>query len=102
MNASDSMLYDSSVMQALAPAPCSLGRWAASVRAACCRLEGLPCEPDVLAGQILSPGEQSHWISMRAVEKRRHEWLLGRCAAKQAVRLVMEQHLNRRPPWPIN
>ena len=27
---------------------------------------------------------------MRAVEKRRQEWLLGRCAAKEAVRSLLE------------
>jgi phosphopantetheinyl transferase/acyl carrier protein len=31
---------------------------------------------------------------MRAVEKRRHEWLLGRCVAKEAVRLLLERDLD--------
>ena len=31
---------------------------------------------------------------MRAVEKRRQEWLLGRCAAKQAVQSLLERNLD--------
>jgi len=31
---------------------------------------------------------------MPGVEKRRHEWLLGRCAAKQAVQSVLERNLD--------
>jgi phosphopantetheinyl transferase len=58
----------------------------------CCRLDALPREPNVLADLILSPAEADVWRSMRAVEKRRHEWLLGRCAAKDAVRLLVEKH----------
>jgi len=59
----------------------------------CCRLDALPLEPDLLADLILSPGEADVWRSMRAVDKRRHEWLLGRTAAKDAVRLLVEEHL---------
>ena len=33
---------------------------------------------------------------MRAVEKRRHEWLLGRCVAKQAVRSLLRRDVNVR------
>ena len=36
---------------------------------------------------------------MRAVDKRRHEWLLGRCAAKDAVRLLLEKPLGARLPY---
>jgi len=55
----------------------------------CCRLDAFPCEPDALAERILSPAEREYWRSMRAVEKRRHEWLLGRAAAKEAVRALV-------------
>jgi phosphopantetheinyl transferase len=34
----------------------------------------------------LNPKERSQWEGMKGVAKRRHEWLLGRCAAKDAVR----------------
>jgi phosphopantetheinyl transferase/acyl carrier protein len=82
MNALGSMVYDSSVTQARLP------------ESVCCRLDALPHEPTVLADLILSPDEREHWRSMRAVEKRRHEWLLGRCAAKQAVQSVLERNLD--------
>jgi phosphopantetheinyl transferase (holo-ACP synthase) len=59
-----------------------------------CRLDALPCEPGILADLILSPREREQWTSMRAVEKRRHEWLLGRCVAKEAVRLLLERDLD--------
>jgi phosphopantetheinyl transferase/acyl carrier protein len=52
----------------------------------------------VLADLILSPGELAHWKSMRAVEKRRQEWLLGRCAAKQAVGSLLERDLDLHLP----
>src|SRR5579863_9239213 len=58
----------------------------------CCRLDGLPVAASVLAQRILTPGEAKFWHSMRAVEKRRHEWLLGRSVAKDAVRLLVENH----------
>jgi phosphopantetheinyl transferase len=68
---------------------------------ACCRLNGFPQEffeashgiwPKVLAYLTLSRKEREHWQSMRAVDKRRHEWLLGRCVAKDAVRLLVKKH----------
>jgi phosphopantetheine--protein transferase-like protein len=48
----------------------------------------------VLADRILSPAEREHWRSMRGVEKRRQEWLLGRCVAKEAVRSLFEENLD--------
>jgi phosphopantetheinyl transferase/acyl carrier protein len=48
----------------------------------------------ILADLILGRGEREHWRSMRGVEKRRHEWLLGRWAAKDAVRLLLERELD--------
>jgi len=68
-----------------------VGSWPESVR---CRLDALPCEPDRLADLILSPGEREHWNAMPGVEKRRHEWLLGRSVAKEAVRLLLEREMD--------
>ncbi len=48
--------------------------------------------PKVLAHLVLSRSEREHWQSMQAVDKRRHEWLLGRCAAKDAVRALVKEH----------
>jgi acyl transferase domain-containing protein/phosphopantetheinyl transferase len=68
----------------------------------CCRLDGITrefCEAlhgiwrKVLAYLVLSRRERETWMAMRAVDKRRHEWLLGRCAAKDAVRLLVERHI---------
>jgi phosphopantetheinyl transferase/acyl carrier protein len=82
MNALGSLVYDS---------PAAPARLPESVY---CRLDTLPCEPDMLADLILNPAERAYWKSMRAVEKRRHEWLLGRCVAKQAVRSLLERNLD--------
>ncbi|HUK18944.1 MAG TPA: beta-ketoacyl synthase N-terminal-like domain-containing protein [Bryobacteraceae bacterium] len=69
----------------------------------CCRLDGFTREffeashgiwLKVLAHLTLSRREREQWMSMRAVDKRRHEWLLGRCAAKDAVRMLLEKHLH--------
>lgn len=59
------------------------------------RLDGLPCDPATLAATTLTAQEYSFWSQMRAVEKRRNEWLLGRFAAKQAVQALLE---NAVPP----
>lgn len=68
----------------------------------CCRVDSFSREffesaqgiwRSVLAYMVLSRREREHWNSMRAVDKRRQEWLLGRCAAKDAVRLLIERHL---------
>lgn len=67
-----------------------LAVWPESV---CCRMDDLPCDAGTLASQILSPGEREHWNAMRAVEKRRREWLMGRAVAKQAVRTLLERDL---------
>ena len=95
MNASGSMIYDSSVTQTWLPAAGSPGPGPESV---CCRQDALPCEPGLLADLILSPGEREHWGALRGVEKRRHEWLLGRCVAKQAVQLLLERNLDLHLP----
>ena len=90
MNAFETMVYDSSVTQTWRPAGRPEHAWPDSV---CCRLDAFPCAPNILADLILSPAEREHWNSMRGVEKRRHEWLLGRSVAKDAVRLLLERHL---------
>lgn len=94
MNAFSSTLCDSSVMRTSPPAPGPLGPLPEFARAVCCRVDAFPCEPGLLADLILSPGEREQWLAMRAVEKRRHEWLLGRYAAKDAVRRLLEKHLD--------
>ena len=91
MNAFGSLVYDSSVTQAWLPEGNPLGPWPGSV---CFRLDAFPCEPNVLADRILSPAEREYWRSMRGVEKRRHEWLLGRSVAKEAVRSLLERNLD--------
>jgi phosphopantetheinyl transferase/acyl carrier protein len=95
MNAFSNLVHDSFATQARVPDGRPLGPWPESV---CCRLDAFPCEPNVLANLILSPGELAHWSSMRAVEKRRQEWLLGRCAAKQAVGSLLERDLDLHLP----
>lgn len=72
--------------------------WAPSDALVCRRLDALPCEPGELADLVLSHRERTYWISMRAVDKRRHEWLMGRCAAKEAVSLLLEKALGARLP----
>jgi acyl transferase domain-containing protein/phosphopantetheinyl transferase (holo-ACP synthase) len=66
----------------------------------CCRVEELTHEfldsshgvwLKTLAYLALSARERQVWDSMQAVSKRRHEWLLGRCAAKDAVRLLLRE-----------
>jgi phosphopantetheinyl transferase/acyl carrier protein len=95
MNVFDNLVYDSSVTQAWRPAGRPVGSWPESV---CCRLDAFPCAPDRLAGLILSRGELERWKSMRGVEKRRHEWLLGRAVAKEAVRLLRERNSDLQLP----
>jgi phosphopantetheinyl transferase/acyl carrier protein len=92
MNAFGSMVCDSSAMPVFSTAECPLGLLPESARAVCCRLDAFPCEPNLLADLILSSGERHQWMSMHAVDKRRHEWLLGRCAAKDAVRRLLAKY----------
>jgi phosphopantetheinyl transferase len=65
---------------------------------ACCRVDGLPQElieanhgiwGQMLAHLILGRRERAHWAALSGVAKRRHEWLLGRAAAKDAVRRLL-------------
>jgi len=75
------------------PAPTALfARNSRQPKPLCCRLDGLPLEAGMLARLVLTPGEEQVWRSMRAVAKRRHEWLLGRAVAKDAVRMLVEEH----------
>ena len=64
----------------------------------CCRVEGLPEElieanhgiwGQMLAHLILGRRERAQWAALSGVAKRRHEWLLGRAAAKDAVRRLL-------------
>ena len=50
----------------------------------------------VLAHLVLSRRERAEFESMTAVPKRRHEWLLGRTVAKDAVRRLVQQHVGLR------
>jgi phosphopantetheinyl transferase len=68
----------------------------------CCRLDGFPQDFlethgsiwfKVLAHLVLSRRERVIWTNLTAVFKRRREWLLGRCAAKDAVRLLVKKML---------
>lgn len=66
----------------------------------CCRLEGFPDAlfeaegavwPRAWARIILSRRERETWLRLTGPEKRRKEWLLGRLAAKDAVRLFLKE-----------
>jgi phosphopantetheine--protein transferase-like protein len=70
-------------------------------RLACCRLDSFSQEffesshgiwPKVLAHLVLSRDERAQWNSMQATGKRKDDWLLGRCAAKDAVRMLVKKH----------
>jgi len=45
----------------------------------------------ILALLSLGPREREFWSGMKGVEKRRVEWLLGRCVAKDAVRQLVKK-----------
>jgi len=75
----------------------------------CCRLEVSPgfleadggIWKDGLAHLVLSRSERETWRAMRGAEKRRIEWLLGRIAAKDAVRLFL-RHRHRLSVFPAD
>ncbi len=46
---------------------------------------------EMLAALILSRRERDYWRAMAATDKRRIDWLLGRAAAKDAVRILAKQ-----------
>jgi acyl transferase domain-containing protein len=67
---------------------------------ACCRVEGLPqafLESShsvwlkTLAYLVLSRRERATWDNLQASPKERYDWLLGRCAAKDAVRMLIHE-----------
>ncbi len=60
----------------------------------CCRVAecGTGIWPRVLAHMILNPREREAWAGMQGPEKRQREWLLGRMAAKDAVRQWLRRH----------
>jgi phosphopantetheinyl transferase (holo-ACP synthase) len=67
---------------------------------AACRVEGLP-QPflesshsvwlKTLAYLVLSRRERAVWDAMQGTGKERYDWLLGRCAAKDAVRMAIQE-----------
>ncbi len=65
---------------------------------ACSRVDGVPEElieanhgiwGHMLAYLILGRRERAQWAALTGIVKRRHEWLLGRAAAKDAVRRLL-------------
>jgi len=65
-----------------------------------CRVEGLPqafLESShsvwlkTLAYLVLNRREREVWDGMQATAKERYDWLLGRCAAKDAVRMLIQE-----------
>ncbi len=66
----------------------------------CCRVDDVPSEllrghgriwEQVLAHLVLSRRERKVWRDLAtAVDRRRHQWLLGRCAGKDAVRMLLK------------
>jgi phosphopantetheinyl transferase (holo-ACP synthase) len=67
---------------------------------ACCRVEGLPQEflesshgvwLKTLAYLVLSRRERAAWDNLQTAAKERYDWLLGRCAAKDAVRMLIQE-----------
>ena len=67
---------------------------------ASCRVEGLPQEflesshsvwLKTLAYLVLSRRERNTWDNLQASPKERYDWLLGRCAAKDAVRMLIRE-----------
>ena len=82
--------------------PCDewIGASAANVPMACCRLDRFPpgfLETSfgvwlkMLALLSLGPREREIWANLKAADKRRIDWLLGRCAAKDAVRTLVQR-----------
>jgi acyl transferase domain-containing protein len=69
---------------------------------ACCRIDSIPEElieanhgiwAQMLAHLVLGRRERALWAALAGPVKRRHEWLLGRAAAKDALRrLLLARH----------
>ena len=67
---------------------------------ACCRVQDLPqafLESShsvwlkTLAYLVLNRRERAVWDGMQATPKERYDWLLGRCAVKDAVRMLIQE-----------
>jgi len=67
---------------------------------ACCRVDGLSQEflesshgvwLKTLAYLVLNCRERAVWDAMQATAKQRYDWLLARCAAKDAVRMLLAE-----------
>ena len=72
---------------------------------ACCRAEDLPQEflesshsvwLKTLAYLVLSRRERAVWDAMQLSPKQRYDWLLVRCAAKDAVRMLIEERFGEK------
>jgi phosphopantetheine--protein transferase-like protein len=59
----------------------------------CCRVFDIEhgAWPENFAKVSLSPKERETWLSLPGREKRRREWLLGRLAVKDAVRMLVRE-----------
>lgn len=62
--------------------------------ASCLCVEGKGFQPQVDARRILSQREMEIWNSLTWQESRRRQWLLGRMAAKDAVRYFLKDRFN--------
>ena len=83
------------------PWPTPIARFSTPEAFSCCRLEELSEDfleahgkiwQRVLAHLVLSRREREVWQSLKGPEKRKTEWLLGRVAAKDAIRLFLKEH----------
>jgi acyl transferase domain-containing protein/phosphopantetheinyl transferase len=81
--------------------PAAVAHFATPEAFSCCLLDELSYDlleshgriwQRVLAHLVLSRSERLAWRNLKGPEKRRIEWLLGRTAAKDAVRSYMKQH----------
>jgi acyl transferase domain-containing protein len=72
---------------------------------ACCRVQGLSQEfleashgiwMKALAYLVLNRRERVTWESLQLPAKERYDWLLGRCAVKDAVRMLIEERFGER------
>jgi acyl transferase domain-containing protein/phosphopantetheinyl transferase len=68
----------------------------------CCRVDGIAEDVlqanhgiwgEMLAHLILGRAERAQWRALSQVPKRRYEWLLGRVAAKEALRRLLQRRL---------
>ena len=48
-----------------------------------------------LAYLVLSRRERAVWDNLQLPARERYEWLLGRCAAKDAVRMLVQEHFGQ-------